>query len=107
MFQIAVAPNTKCKLKLLRLERLKDFLAIEEEFLSNQESVKPREEKEQVRCSISAHCILSIRFSLLTLVVYAQEEKNKLEELRGTPLAVGNLEEIIGAINSYQFDTIS
>ena len=65
MFQIAVAPNTKCKLKLLRLERLKDFLAIEEEFLSNQESVKPREEKEQVRC---AHGIRSIRFLILTLV---------------------------------------
>lgn len=65
-----VTPNIKCKLKQLRLERVKDFLLIEEEFLSNQEAVKPREEKEQ-------------------------EEKNKVEELRGTPLMVGTLEEII------------
>ena len=36
-----------------------------------------------------------------------QEEKNKLEELRGTPLAVGNLEEIIGPINSNQFEFYS
>jgi len=65
-----VAPTSKCKLKLLRLERLKDFLLLEEEFLQNQEAVKPREEKET-------------------------EDKNKVEELRGTPLQVGTLEEII------------
>jgi 26S proteasome regulatory subunit T2 len=65
-----VAPNTKCKLKLLRLDRIKDFLLLEEEFLQNQEAVKPREEKEA-------------------------EEKNKVEELRGSPLGVGTLEEII------------
>lgn len=45
----AVYPNTKCKLKLLRLERLKDFLLLEEEFLSNQQAIKPREEVELVR----------------------------------------------------------
>jgi len=65
-----VAPVTKCKLRLLRMERIKDFLLIEEEFLSNQEIVKPRQEKDD-------------------------EEKNKVEELRGSPLAVGTLEEII------------
>jgi len=65
-----VTPNIKCKLKQLRLERVKDFLLLEEEFLSNQEAIKPREEKEQ-------------------------EEKNQVEELRGTPLMVGTLEEII------------
>lgn len=66
----AVIPNTKSKLRLLRLERIKDFLLIEEEFLSNQESVKPREEKEA-------------------------EERTKVDELRGSPMSVGTLEEII------------
>jgi len=65
-----VYPNTKCKLRLLRLERLKDFLLLEEEFLNNQEALKPREEKEQ-------------------------EEKNLLEQMRGSPLSIGTLEEII------------
>lgn len=55
---------------MLRLERIKDFLLIEEEFLSNQETVKPREEQEQ-------------------------EEITKVDELRGTPMGVGTLEEII------------
>jgi len=65
-----VKPLSKCKLRLLRLERVKDYLLMEEEFLSNQEALKPREEKEK-------------------------EEKNKVEELRGTPMGVGTLEEII------------
>lgn len=44
----AVAPSVKCKLRLLKLERIKDFLLIEEEFIKNQEIMKPKEEKEQV-----------------------------------------------------------
>jgi 26S proteasome regulatory subunit T2 len=66
----AVMPASKCKLRMLRMERLKDFLLIEEEFLMNQEAVRPREEKEE-------------------------EEKTKVDELRGTPMNVGTLEEII------------
>lgn len=65
-----VAPLTKCKLRLLRLERIKDFLLMEQEFLQNQEELKPREEKEA-------------------------EEKTKVDELRGSPMSVGTLEEII------------
>lgn len=65
-----VLPVSKSKLRLLRMERIKDFLLLEEEFLSNQESVRPHEEKEA-------------------------EEKTKVDELRGTPMGVGTLEEII------------
>lgn len=65
-----VTPISKCKLRLLRLERIKDFLLLEEEFLQSQEVVRPREEKEK-------------------------EEINKVDELRGTPMGVGTLEEII------------
>jgi len=43
---------------------------MEEEFLQNQETLKPREEKDQ-------------------------EDKTKVEELRGSPMSVGTLEEII------------
>jgi 26S proteasome regulatory subunit T2 len=66
----AITPHTRCKLKLLRLERVKDYLIMETEFISNQERLKPREEK--------------------TL-----EERSKVDELRGTPMGVGTLEEII------------
>jgi hypothetical protein len=43
-----VTPHTKCKLRLLKLERIKDYLLMEEEFITNQERLKPQEEKTQV-----------------------------------------------------------
>jgi len=65
-----VLPSSKCKLRLLKLDRVKDFLLLEQEFIRNHEVFKPHEERDQ-------------------------EEREKLEELRGTPLAVGTLEELI------------
>lgn len=40
-----VTPLSKCKLRLLKLERIKDYLLMEEEFVTNQERLKPQEEK--------------------------------------------------------------
>ncbi|KOB69430.1 26S protease regulatory subunit 4 [Operophtera brumata] len=65
-----VTPHTRCRLKLLKLERIKDYLLMEEEFIRNQERLKPQEEK-------------------------IEEERSKVDDLRGTPMSVGNLEEII------------
>merc|ERR1712093_608476 len=42
-----VTPHTKCRLRLLKLERIKDWLLMEEEFVQNQEVLKPQEEKAQ------------------------------------------------------------
>ncbi|KAI8606263.1 26S protease regulatory subunit 4 [Dissophora ornata] len=55
---------------MLKMERIKDYLLMEEEFVVNQERLKPQEEK--------------------TL-----EERSKVDDLRGTPMSVGTLEEII------------
>merc|ERR1719376_1071533 len=57
-------------LRLLKQERIKDYLLMEEEFIRNQERLKPQEEKNE-------------------------EERTKVDDLRGTPMSVGNLEEII------------
>ena len=43
----SVTPHTKCKLKLLKQERIKDYLLMEEEFIRNQERLKPQEEKNE------------------------------------------------------------
>jgi hypothetical protein len=43
-----VYPTSKCKLRLLKLERIKDYLLMEEEFIRNQELLRPREEKNEV-----------------------------------------------------------
>jgi 26S proteasome regulatory subunit T2 len=52
----AVTPHTKCRLKLLKQERIKDYLLMEEEFIRNQERLKPQEEKnEEERSKVSNH----------------------------------------------------
>lgn len=66
----AVVPATKCKLRLLKLERVKDYLLMEEEFVARQEQVKPQEES-------------------------AQQERSKVEDIRGSPLGVATLEEMV------------
>lgn len=65
-----VNPHTKCKLRLLKLNRVKDYLLLEQEFIVNQQRLKPQVEKNE-------------------------EEREKVDELRGTPMVVGTLEEII------------
>eukprot|EP00916_Digyalum_oweni_P025088 GHVL01041398.1.p1 GENE.GHVL01041398.1~~GHVL01041398.1.p1 ORF type:complete len:440 (+),score=78.31 GHVL01041398.1:41-1360(+) len=65
-----IVPNARCRLRLMRLERVKDFLLIEEEYIQNQERHKPAKEKNE-------------------------EERIKVDDLRGSPMSVGNLEEII------------
>lgn len=52
------------------MERIKDYLLLEEEFIKNQEVLKPIAERQE-------------------------EEQEKVDELRGNPLSVGTLEEFI------------
>eukprot|EP00899_Mesostigma_viride_P016608 jgi/Mesvir1/24949/Mv16923-RA.1 len=65
-----VTPASKCKLRLLKLERIKDYLLMEEEFVTNQERLKPQEEKNE-------------------------EDRGKVDDLRSSPMSVGSLEELI------------
>jgi 26S proteasome regulatory subunit T2 len=65
-----VTPHSRCRLRKLKLERIKDYLLMEQEFVSNQEHLKPQESKNE-------------------------EERAKVEEIRGTPMAIGSLEEIV------------
>lgn len=57
-------------MKLLKLERIKDHLLLEEEFVQNQERLRPQEDKDA-------------------------EERTRVDDLRGSPMGVGTLEEII------------
>ena len=68
-----VLPTTRCRLKLLKMERIKDYLLLEEEFIQNQERLKPDETREEKN----------------------EEDRSKVDDLRGTPMAVGTMEEII------------
>ena len=42
-----ITPTAKCKLRLLKLERVKDWLLMEEEFVQNQERLKPADERNE------------------------------------------------------------
>lgn len=57
-------------MKLLRYERIKDYLTLEEEFIQNQESLNPQEDRNE-------------------------EERKMVEQIRGNPMEIGTLEEII------------
>jgi 26S proteasome regulatory subunit T2 len=54
----------------MKLERVKDFLLMEREFITNQEVLRPKEESDKL-------------------------EREKVDEIRGLPLQVGSLEEMI------------
>jgi ATP-dependent 26S proteasome regulatory subunit len=58
-----------CRLRLLKLERVKDYLLMEE-FVAAQERLRPQENK-------------------------AEEDHSKVDDLRSTPMSVRSLEEII------------
>ncbi|KAI5475041.1 hypothetical protein MNV49_002066 [Pseudohyphozyma bogoriensis] len=68
----AVYPNTRCKLKLLKMQRIQDHLLIEEEFVQNQERLAP---------TLSSNKTV--------------EERTRVDDLRGSPMSIGTLEEII------------
>ncbi|KAG6514649.1 26S proteasome regulatory subunit 4 homolog B-like [Zingiber officinale] len=66
----AVTPLSKCRLRLLKLERIKDYLLMDEEFVANQERLRPHEEKNE-------------------------EDRSKVDDLRGSPMSVGNIKELM------------
>ncbi|ETN77344.1 ATPase, AAA family [Necator americanus] len=74
---MSITPHARCRLKLLKSERIKDYLLMEQEFIQNQERLKPQEERQEEERTKAS---LSLRI---------------VDELRGTPMAVGSLEEII------------
>ena len=65
-----ITPNTKCLLRMRKYERLKDYLLMEEEYLTTQQTNKTEDQN-------------------------AEEEKTSIDLLRGTPVTIGTLEEII------------
>ena len=65
-----ITPNTKCLLRLRKYERIKDYLLMEKEYIQNKKGNIKEDEN-------------------------AEEEKNLIETLRGSPVDIGTLEEII------------
>lgn len=65
-----ITPHSKCQLRLLKLERVKDWLTMEEEFINNCEALSTREQTQE-------------------------DQRKRLEEIRGQTMLVGTLDEMI------------
>lgn len=70
-----ITPVSKCRLRQLKLDRIKDYLLMEQEFITNHEGQKP--------------IIEDLDGEEET------EERKKIETLRGSPMLIGTLEEFI------------
>ena len=85
--------SAKCKLRQMKLERIKDYLLLESEFIRNQEVLKPKAERETEQrdkvLKIGRPTPAGVR-SYVDLLNFLQ-----VEEMRGMPLTVGTLEEMI------------
>ena len=108
-----VTPTAKCKLRLLKLERVKDWLLMEEEFVANQERLKPQEERnEEDRSKVQGLVLYACQLHKLArldnwfaagklhnakraLICLTGLSSVQVDDLRGSPMSVGNLEEII------------
>ncbi|KAJ1678519.1 ATPase of 26S proteasome regulatory subunit 4 [Spiromyces aspiralis] len=65
-----VFPAMRCKLRLLRTQRIHDYLLMEQEFITNQELFRPK-------------------------VVQTQIDRSEVDKVRGSPMAIATLEEVI------------
>lgn len=65
-----IHPSGRCVLRKLRFERVKDFLSLEHEYVTNQRNFATGEDRQSA-------------------------ERKRVEDIRGSPLTVGTLEELI------------
>lgn len=68
----SVTPHARCRLKLIKMDRISDWLLMEDEYLKNINATLNLKQEEK-----------------------DDDEQSKVDDLRGTPMSVGNLEEII------------
>lgn len=65
IFSSLVYPSAKCKLRLMKLERIKDYILMEQEFIQNQELRRPSEEQNSVSFSAFLSLLPSLKLYLL------------------------------------------
>ncbi|KAK3937712.1 P-loop containing nucleoside triphosphate hydrolase protein [Diplogelasinospora grovesii] len=80
-----VYPTSRCKLRLLRMQRIHDHLILEEEYVENQERLrkaKAAKENSGPATEIEGTDRLA-------------DERGRVDDMRGSPMGVGTLEEMI------------
>ncbi|KAM7187673.1 P-loop containing nucleoside triphosphate hydrolase protein [Naviculisporaceae sp. PSN 640] len=82
----AVYPTSRCKLRLLRMQRIHDHLLLEEEYVENQERLRRAKAAKDNSAPTSELDANSDRNA---------DERGRVDDMRGSPMGVGTLEEMI------------
>ncbi|CAI4212878.1 unnamed protein product [Parascedosporium putredinis] len=77
----AVYPTSRCKLRLLRMQRVHDHLLLEEEYVENQERQRKAKAAKEGAGSDPDDRLA--------------DERGRVDDMRGSPMGVGTLEEMI------------
>ncbi|KAG4030375.1 hypothetical protein MFRU_012g01130 [Monilinia fructicola] len=85
----AVYPTSRCKLRYLRMQRIHDHLLLEEEYVENQERLrKAKAVKEGIVAPAAAG-------GDADAADRNADERGRVDDMRGSPMGVGTLEEMI------------
>lgn len=80
-----VFPSARCKLRYLRMQRIHDHLLLEEEYVENQEQIR----------KAKAASVPQPATNDSDAADRNADERGRVDDIRGTPMGVGNLEELI------------
>ncbi|KAJ5626776.1 ATPase of 26S proteasome regulatory subunit 4, partial [Penicillium herquei] len=81
-----IYPTSRCKLRYLRMQRVHDHLLLEEEYVENMERM--RKSKAQASQGPASQGDLDVTDR-------NADERSRVDDMRGSPMGVGNLEELI------------
>ncbi|KAK4138453.1 26S protease regulatory subunit 4 [Trichocladium antarcticum] len=81
-----VYPTSRCKLRLLRMQRIHDHLLLEEEYVENQERFRKAKATKDNNAAPASEQESSDRMA---------DERGRVDDMRGSPMGVGTLEEMI------------
>lgn len=81
----AVYPSQRCKLRLLRMQRVHDHLLLEEEYVENQERLRKAKTAKDSSAPVAADDAADRN----------ADERGRVDDMRGSPMGVGTLEEMI------------
>ncbi|ETS77005.1 26S protease regulatory subunit 4 [Pestalotiopsis fici W106-1] len=82
----AVYPTSRCKLRLLRMQRIHDHLLLEEEYVENQERLRKAKTAKDAAGPAASELDAGDRNA---------DERGRVDDMRGSPMGVGTLEEMI------------
>ncbi|KAK2630094.1 hypothetical protein QTJ16_000914 [Diplocarpon rosae] len=83
----AIYPTSRCKLRYLRMQRIHDHLLLEEEYVENQERLRKAKAVKEGGAPVAN--------SDPDALDRNADERDKVDDMRGSPMGVGTLEEMI------------